>query len=488
MDELARQHRPHDPIAGARRLADRALHHPWSELTIVALILVSVFALLAEVAFQPTSTVAFLLNRAGDVITLVFVAELSLRAWVAPSKRRFLMRYWTDILAVLPVLHLEPLRLFRVLLLLRIFRAGVLLNRRVTLVRSFFSGALKDLVWIGTVTTTIVLACGVALHVSGESLLYASGTAEELRGTLQGSLWYAIYTFIGGEPIGGNPASPLGRLVTLILMLGGLTVFGMAVGTVSASMALALSKRLEAKEMDLDELSGHVVICGWNRSGPTLVRELFGTDAPRGRAVVLISEHTARPEDLDLPGVPHELVYHHTGDYTRIATLKAAGVERASAAILLRDASIERSDADRDARTVLAALTIERMTESIFCCAELSDRESEELLRMHGVEEIVVGDIYAGAIMGSVGRTHGLVAVLDDILTSHGGHAFHKVTVPASMAGLGVGEVHTVLKRDHNAILVSRESGGRVEVNPSIDEVVAAGDLLVVIADHRIRL
>lgn len=475
-------------VARVRRLVDRALHHPWAELTIVALIFVSVFALLVEVAFQPKSEVAALLNRAGDVITMVFVVELSLRAWVAPSKRRFLMRYWTDILAVVPVLHLEPLRLFRVLLLLRIFRAGVLLNRRVTMVRSFFSGALKDLVWIGTVTTTVVLACGVALHVSSDSLLYAPGMSDELHGTLEGSLWYAIYTFIGGEPIGGNPASPLGRLVTLLLMLGGLTVFGMAVGTVSASMALALSRRLEAKEMDLDELSDHVVICGWNGSGPTLVRELFGAGAPRGRAVVLISEHEARPEDLFLPDVPHELVYHHTGDYTRIATLKAAGVERASAAILLRDNTCDRSDADRDARTVLAALTIERMTEAIFCCAELSDRESEELLRMHGVEEIVVGDFYAGAIMGSVGRTHGLVSVLDDILSSHGGNAFHKVTVPAGLAGQSIGDLHLLLKRDHGAILVSWEHEGEVVVNPGIRTLVSKGDLLVVIADHRIRL
>ncbi len=241
--------------------------------------------------------------------------------------------------------------------------------------------------------------------------------------------------------------------------------------------------------MELDELTDHIVVCGWNPAGATMLQELF--TAQRMRPVVIVTEHEGRPEDLPTAGVRPELIYHHRGDYTRVEVLQAVGIDRAASAILLTDNGDQRSDQDRDARTVLAALTIERMNPGIFCCAELVNSEHASLLKMANVEEVVVRDWYAGVIIGSMGRNRGLSTVLNDILTTAEGNAFHKVRVPGRLDGATIGELHQSLKADHGAILVSWERHGdspRSQVNPPPSLVVATDDVLVVIAEGSIKL
>jgi voltage-gated potassium channel len=474
------QHAPPDLRARAARL----IHHPVTDMVVVTLILVAVASLLAEAAFPQGSPTRLGLELLGDLCSGLFVLELSIRFWVAPRKLRFFRRYWLDIVAVLPLAR--PLRLLRVLVLLRLFRAGVLMNRRLAAYSGVLRGTLNELTIVATLSITIVLVGAVSLRIDGEHVKLLDPT---MQGTLEGALWYAVMTLIGGEPILGSPSTELGHAVTLALMLGGMTVFGMFIGTVSATMSTVLSRRLGGGDMELDELSEHIVVCGWNPAGSTMLRELF--TARRQRPVVIVTEHPERPEDLPTEGVRPELIYHHRGDYTRVEVLEAVGIKRASSAILLTDTGDQRSDQDRDARTVLAALTIERMHPGIFCCAELINGEHASLLEMANVEEVVVRDWYAGVIIGSMGRNRGLAVVLNDILTTESGNAFHKVTLPRSVEGRSIGELHNTLKADHGAILVSWERHGNaaeVQVNPPPELKVEAGDVLVVIADGPIRL
>ena len=286
---------------------------------------------------------------------------------------------------------------------------------------------------------------------------------------------------VGGEPIGAAPATEVGRWTTLALMVGGLTLFGVFVGTVSAGMVAGISRRLEAHEVDIDELVDHVVLCGWNQSAPTVLRDLFGPEAPPGRAVVLVTELPV-PE-LDLPrSLPPGLLYQHIGDYTRVDVLEAVGIREASAVVLLADELVPRSAQDGDARTVLAALTVERMKHGIYTIAMLHRRQNEELLRMAGVEEIVVGDVFSGRIVGSVSRNRGLVQVLDEVLDSSRGNNFRTVRVPPELASGDVRGLHRALLETRGAVLIALEIGGRMVVNPPLDSPVTAGARAVVVS------
>ncbi len=468
------------PVTGARAVVDRFLHHPVTELVLVILIITSVALLVAETAYHESLAPYRMLVYVSDAITSLFVLELLGRFWVARKKRRFFRRYWLDILAVMPLIR--SFRLLRALRLLRLFRAGALTSRRLSAFGGVFRTASPELTLLASVSATLILASAVVLFLAER------GSNPALAG-IEKTLWYSVFSMISGGPVGAEPHTGTGRAVTLVVMLGGLTVFGIFVATISAAMVSRLTRRAGALEMDLDELTGHVVVCGWNRAGQSVLREIFADAAAH---VVLITEGERPPEDV--PEEVHKTgrLYHVAGDHTRVEVLQAASIAHASAVVILADNLTPRPDQDRDARTVLAGLTVERIAPNAFTCAELTNRDNASLLKLAGVDEIVVPHEYSGVILGSVSRTRGLVEVLDEILTTTHGNGFHKVVLPEEEAHLPtVAELHRDLKEKHNAILVSlerRREGKKREllVNPPPETPLQPGDLAVVIAANPI--
>jgi voltage-gated potassium channel len=447
------------------------MERPAVELSVLVLILVSVGLLVVEIALAEDAAVAAVLDIVNHVITGIFAVEMLIRYWVAKKKSRFFRMYWLDLLALLPVVR--PLRMLRVLRLLRLWRAGRLITRRALPFQGMFAVAITELITLATVTAALVLSAALLLKL-------AEGGPFE---SVESSLWFAVMSLVAGEPVGQTPVTTVGRWATLALMVGGLTVFGLFVGTVSASMGARLAKRMEGQEMDLDELEDHVVVCGWNGASPTLLRELFAAGTPAGRSVVVVTEGAERPADWPTSGVRAEHLYHHQGDWTRLEVLEAIGIRTASTCLLMRDQLVARSDQDRDARTVLAALTIEQINPDIYTVAELHTRQSERMLRVAGVEEVVVGERYSGMILGSASRNPGLVQLLDDILDMRSGNSIWSCAAPAEVEGLGASEVRRRLHDRFEATLMSvARPGERVVVNPADDYVVHAGDTLMVVA------
>ena len=471
--------RPPTPLLSrARRLVERILGAPAFDLALAALIFVNVAALLLEIAFSEGSYWREALVQLNDGITALFAVELSARFWIAPRKRRFFRRYWTDLVAIAPVLL--GLDVLRVLTLLRITRAGAIVHRALWRRHGGQRAPISELSGLLTISALIVLVGAYTLHLfKGEVGFDAPG--------LESSLWFSVYTLLAAEPIGGAVQGELGRAVTLALMLGGMVVFSVFTATLSGAMVHYMNRRLEQNPMEIEELSGHVVIAGWNGSGKPLLQELFHAGERDSRNVVVITEGPHPPADLIGEGVPRERVFYASGDYTKVEVLKAMGIERCSVAILLADATGARPRQDRDARTVLVALTIERLAKNCFVCAELHDGQHAPLLKLAGVEEVVISDWVTGVILGSVGRTQGLLSVLTDLFSIHQGNAFFKVPLPPSYAGWTIGALHRFLKERYDAILVSVERhvpGKRCEqhVNPPHNETVQAKDILVIIA------
>lgn len=457
-----------------RRRADRLIHHPWVEYGLLALITLSVVALGVEM-LSPEGSLKASSARFGDMLVPIFWVELALRFWVAPKKRRFLSRYWVDILAVLP--FARPFRVFRVLRVLRLVRAGVLIQRRMGAFKGRIGGSVNDVIALGVATIILVFSAASVIN-------HSEGPVNPAFASFEDALWFATFSMVGGEPIGAEAVTEIGRWTTLGLMMGGLTLFGMFVGTVSAGMVARLSGGMGMHQMDLDELTHHVVVFGWNEAGPAVLRELFGPLSPGGRAVVLVTETEGLPETVPLDDIRAEHFYHHVGDYVRKDVLEAVNVRSASTSILLTDTLVPRSSADRDARTVAAALTIERMAPGVYTVAELTSPQHADLLRMAGVEEIVVGDWFAGMIIGSATRNRGLVGVLDEILTGRHGNSFHSVVLPDSWDRKTVADVARTLHDEHHAVLIA--VGG--DVNPSPERTIRGGETMVVLGGEKPRL
>jgi voltage-gated potassium channel len=451
------------------------LNHPAADLAVAGLILLSVGLLLVEIflsdahaAFEPVET-------AGHALTGVFAVELVLRFLAMPSRRRFFALYWLDVLAVLPLLR--PFRLLRVLRLLRLLRLGNILNRRMGVLGGSLRPVRFELLALFSMLVIVVLVGAIGLHLAERS------QAREHQ-SLAETFWWSVYSLVAVQPEPGVPETALGRTVMLLVMLCGVGLLATFTGIVAASMVNRLRGRMEERDMSLEELSGHMVVCGWNRMGYQVLSQLRADPELARLYVVLVIESAEPPRPLPIPAEQFFLV---SGDFTRVETLRQAGIERAARAILLADKTVARTDQDRDARTVLAALTIEKLNRDILTCVELLNRENQSHLGLAGVEEVIVPDEYGGKILALAARHRGLVMLLDEVLTQERGNNLHAVLLPPAWAGKDVAFAHMELVRRHGALLLGLEredSGGarRVWANPPATEPLRAGDRLLLLA------
>lgn len=458
---------PHPLQTRIRRL----LRHPVAEIGLIVLILCSVLLLLLE-RFVSAEVEPWVVG-VGEGLIWLFRVELAVRILTSSRPARTTRRYLLDLIAVAPLP--EALRGLRVLRALRLLRAGAIIAR--------------SLRWRDTTRVTIsqianLSAVSLILVVVAAALL--PDTDPELLGSYDEALWYSLLSLVAGEPIGADPTSDGGRLVTLMLMVGGLTVFGVFIGTVSGSVAASLGAGLGLEDAEMDELRGHVIVLGWNRSAPVLLSELLRARELVGRDIVLVTEGP-RPPSMIAEGMEAARLHHLEGDWTSLTVLKQAGVEQASHAIILTDETITRSDHDRDARTVLAALLIERTAGGpdrnvIHTVAEVTSTDVTPILKQAGVEAIVRGDWYAGVIMGSAARNPRIVPILDELLSTRHGSALYTVTLDASWSGRTAGELYRVLYESQQASLIALHEPTGDRVNPPCDARITAPAEAVVLA------
>lgn len=459
------------------------VYHPRTDAVIMILIVLSIVLLGLEEWLDRSESRLIVL--ASDAITWVFVGELSLKFLVAKKKLRFFWRHSADILAVLPLLR--PLRIFRLFRLLRLFQLGVILDRRVAMLRSILRINFYFL-WVLLMMTGVLIIGGAvgeylveAEEVDGVGVVsqrVEPTTPTDFR-SINRSLWWATYSLIAGEPVGDMPQTELGRALLLCLMLSGMGLFAVFTGMVSATMIDRLQKTTGLGLLDLDELEGHLVVCGWNQGAKPLLAELAVDLNFSGQAFVLVNE-LSHPPDLSDLGLRSDHVYHVQGDFTQLEVLKRAQIEQAHRAVVLADDSERHQRGDRDARSVLAALTIERLHPNIYCVVELMNAANKEHLAVAGVEAIIMRNDLSGRALASACRHPRLATVMMDLLTSTAGARLERV--PGPVQAMAYGELLSRCKEREGAIVLGVETdAGQLFINPSADHQVKSSDFLVMV-------
>ena len=462
-----------------RQKLDHLMKHPTTDAVVMVLILGSITLLVLSMSLPPGHSARAKVDLLSHLVTMVFGLELSLRWLAEPKKRKFFERFWIDCIAVLPALRW--FRFLWLLRLLRIFRFGVLLTRRLSgysaLVRQ---GAVESVIFL-VVVTGVVLAAAFGVR--------AAEGANMGFDTLSESVWWSVLSLVAGEPVGQTPSTTAGKLVTVGVMFSGLTMFAVVTGIVSANMVDRL-RNLNLRDMEIEDLDGHAILCGWNPAALLVIREMQADPQYGRRGIVVIAEFDKDPDLTDVVPQPGLVFFVH-GDYTRPDVLHRAHIERASRAIILADRTRERSDQDRDARSVLTALLIENINQQnqkdIFTSVELVNRDNAQSLVSAGVEEIVVAHDYVGRILASSSRQVGMTPIFDELLTASYGNQFLKFILPGAMPPLTVRELSRLLQDRCQAILLAVERpgsyGAEMQVNPPQDRIVGGGEVVVAIAE-----
>ena len=507
------------------------------ELLIGALVIASVCLTLAE--FWLESELAFgggpvvtawmtlttwhlqFLTRLNDYITYLFIVELSLRFVAASSKSAFFAEFWLDILAVIPLFRIfrsaRALRLLRVVRLFRLLGVWARLSshyprilRNSAVDFMIVTGMLLIAVIFGTVAIThfenrrsfseleqtnptgqLDPAGRVQQQAANPDLVskLGSGAGDSTSPNptvagrkndfdLQASFWYSIYTLLAAEPVPYPPKTVSSRIVTVFLMLSGMAIFAIFAGTVSAFMVDRM--RTEGRVVEWDALSNHIVICGWTNKTKIIIEEYRASRTSRRVPIVVITELNSDLIDQEIRSLPNVMFVHD--DFTRVSALRRAGIDRATTCLVLTDTSGGRSEQDADARTILSALTVEKMNPDVFTCAELVNRNYASHLKVGNVNDYVVTSEYGAHVLAQTAMKRGLSNMVSELLTYEQGNEFHRIPVPASWVGASFDDKLSELRTEHASILVAVHSPDQPpNINPT-DYHFAAGDEVVLIA------
>ena len=289
------------------------------------------------------------------------------------------------------------------------------------------------------------------------------------------ALWWAIVTL---TTVGFGDISPTtlgGRLIGIVLMFFGIGVLG----TFTATIAGAFVEQRLRKDRGMGDydLEDHIILCGWNDRTKEILKDLRADCRSADKPIALVAEIETNPASED------EHLHFVRGTETE-ADLKRAGIERAETVVLVGDRSLVDYPA-RDAKAVLAVLTVKSLNPSAYAIVELAGEENVQHCKHAGADEIIVGADLCSRVISTATLDHGISTVLHELLSAREGQDLITMPVPAGHDGRSFIDVFSDLKRKEGkiALAIQRHGSSRdIETNPDADARVAADDRLVVIS------
>ena len=300
-------------------------------------------------------------------------------------------------------------------------------------------------------------------------VLTAAGTMGYMRleGYSLGEAVFMAVTVLSTVGLQPRPLGPGGQVVTVVLIVLGLGVVLYTVGLITQQVIEGEFRALFGRrrmERDIDEMQGHVIVCGFGRMGRMVCRELGAKPMP---FVIAERDEAAvrRAED------DHYAVL--LGDATEEDTLRKAGIMRASALI---------TAVPSDAENVFITLTVRALRPELVVVARAETEAGAERLRQAGATRVVSAYAIGGHRMAQAILRP---SVLDfvDLATHHRSLELQIEEIPINRAGsrpLGESEVRENLDV---MVIAVRKAGGELRFNPSPKEPIAQGDRLLVVGE-----
>ena len=270
--------------------------------------------------------------------------------------------------------------------------------------------------------------------------------------------------------------TPYGFLSYWIVRVAGVSLVAFATATIASRFVATVIR--QGAGMGTYKDSGHVLICGWNRKGVEIVRELRAREVEDARDIVILAERDSSP--LEEKGITFIRGNPSTGE-----DLERAGLDRVSTVIVLADESNLSNDPDDvDARSLLTTLAVESINPDAYSCVEVVKSENRPHFERTHADELVVSAELTGALLAASARTHGLTAVIADLLTHPEGQELYRIPVPPELVGQTARHALDVLKDRHASLLVGLFIEGRCVVNPPNDTLIPAWSELLVVRER----
>jgi voltage-gated potassium channel len=271
------------------------------------------------------------------------------------------------------------------------------------------------------------------------------------------AVWYVIVTMATVGYGDKTPVTAGGRVVGSVLILASVVLVSLF--TATASSLLVARRIKEGDTVDAETLTGHTVICGWNRNVPRMLAALARSGE---RDIVLINEATADVIEPFLKAYASLRMLFVRGSYTQESILASAGLKRAASAVLVPDESSALGEESDEQKTVLAALVIKEMNPDIKLFAHVLKRENAAHVKRAKADEVIVSDEFTGELLANHVAHPGAPQALAELMSFDTTHALKAVDIPQHFVGGTVGPLAQHFRESGSMLLmgfVVREEG-----------------------------
>ena len=264
------------------------------------------------------------------------------------------------------------------------------------------------------------------------------------------------------------PETAAAKLFTIVLVVWGVAIFLYVFGliielTVSGTVSGAWESRRRMRRVE--QLTEHVIICGYGRVGRRAAREFRDVGVP---FVVLdfgqeAIEHARTRGDLYLRGAGTS-----DDDLERAGLLRARGL-------------IASSDSDVD--NLYITLSARARRPALYIVARASTADAASKLLLAGADRVVQPYATAGLHMANL-LLKPQVAEFLDIVTTAGGPMpdlqFEEIVVDPTCASCGTSIGALRIREKTGALVIAlRKADGSFDPTPQADAVLDAGDVLI---------
>eukprot|EP00602_Paraphysomonas_sp_CaronLab_P007396 CAMPEP_0185036140 /NCGR_PEP_ID=MMETSP1103-20130426/28660_1 /TAXON_ID=36769 /ORGANISM="Paraphysomonas bandaiensis, Strain Caron Lab Isolate" /LENGTH=794 /DNA_ID=CAMNT_0027573553 /DNA_START=160 /DNA_END=2544 /DNA_ORIENTATION=- len=308
--------------------------------------------------------------------------------------------------------------------------------------------------------------------------------------TLFESFWF-VWTFVADPGTHADNSDTLQRIVSLMMTLGGMIIFAMAIGMITEDISSYVDNLRKGRSRVI--VSKHTLILGQGDMLIPIIQQLaLANESAGGGAIVILTqcpkhelEETIHAAELNLRGSD---VIVRTGVPHLQSDLRKASAMTARSVVVLADKNSCTTPDMTDINTVRTVLSLRGMGAPVdgHIVAEVLDVDNENLVKIVGKEslETFVSHDVIGRLMIQCARERGLAQVLEQLLGFEGCEFYIKEW--PEMTGRTFGEVMYMFS---DAIVVGLIRQGVTRgatetlLNPHVNEVVREGDRIVVIAE-----
>ena len=303
----------------------------------------------------------------------------------------------------------------------------------------------------------IALAIIVAIGTIGYMLIQGWSFMDSLFMTV------ITITTVGFNEV--HPLNDAGRIFSIFLIVGGT---GGALYTLTAIVSYLLEGELgitlgrRQMKNRIAKLEKHFILCGYGRVG----QEIAKVFTEEGMPFVAIDNDPDSIAHAEKDSCPYLMA-----DANDDEVLKEAGIERASGLIVA-----VASDAD----STYITLSARQLRPDLFIVARASGSDVEAKLKKAGANRIISPDSIGARRMAMLALRPGVVDFIDTV-TYHRGRELQLENIAIKEGSSMVGQAVEEARRQTRAIILAiNKKGGKLLANPAAEEVIQAGDVLIV--------